>query len=477
MPAPAILDHRGSPMRMTDGLANALTGAGTSIDRSRFSFYAQTYINEQQILASYRTSWLMRNVVDMPAGDAVSKGRDWHVEKDRIAEIEKAEKSFGLWPKLRHGLELGRLGGGALIIGADQGEVSQPLDAERIGKGQLNYLHAVSRFELNLGPEIRDLVSPWFGKPEYFELRGRNGEPARIHPSRVITFHGLPVPRSSIIPFEHSFWGDPIYQSMVDAIQNADKGQSGFAALIDLARTVDWCIPDMNQNLLTTPGYDERLSRQIGIVEQSVSLHRARIHDAAETVTVNEMQWGGIPAFIWTLLAIVAAGARMPATRLLGKSPDGMNATGEGDERNYIGTLEDVQDYTVRPALEVLDPLILRSASISTDDLDWRFAPIAPLSEIQQTEIAAKKATTIKTYLDAGMNADALIRGAENMIIEDGWLPGFDEALDEFATELPSGDPVDETDPSAITDPEAEGGGQPSAGGGNVRPPRRTAPA
>lgn len=46
---------------------------------------------------------------------------------------------------------------------------------------------------------------------------------------------------------------------------------------------------------------------------------------------------------------------RIPATRLLGRSPDGMNATGESDALNYDMTLDSIRSGWLEPFLKLLD--------------------------------------------------------------------------------------------------------------------------
>ena len=66
---------------------------------------------------------------------------------------------------------------------------------------------------------------------------------------------------------------------------------------------------------------------------------------------------------------LVAAAADVPATKLLGTSPKGFNATGEYEESSYHETLESMQEAHGTPFLEKHLLLAARSLGIRTDDL------------------------------------------------------------------------------------------------------------
>ena len=75
---------------------------------------------------------------------------------------------------------------------------------------------------------------------------------------------------------------------------------------------------------------EKRVMRRLEIAQAAKSNHRAVIRDAAETWEQRQITWGGMPEIIMTYVSLVAAASDIPATRLMGKAPDGMNATGEG---------------------------------------------------------------------------------------------------------------------------------------------------
>ena len=68
-----------------------------------------------------------------------------------------------------------------------------------------------------------------------------------------------------------------------------------------------------------------------------------------------------------TSLQVAASAADIPVTRLLGQSPAGLSATGDSDTRNYHDMIAARQELDLRPQLERLDALLLRSAGVDRE--------------------------------------------------------------------------------------------------------------
>jgi len=473
----------GAIVRLADRLVNLMSGAGTTADKRTFARYAVSYLDQQQIEASYRGSWLMRKAIDLPPYDMTRAGRDWKAKADQIEKLEAEERRLQLWDKLRRGLVLGRLGGGALILGINQGRPEEPLDTTRIRAGDLKFAYLTSRWRLALGLPITDPASPWFGQPSYFEMTPEGQVPVRVHPSRVIAFRGQQVPDMQTTDWNTLFWGDPVAQSILDAIQNADAAQNGFATLIDEAKLDIIKMPDLMQNAATAE-YEQRFMERLRLANMGKSTHRALVIDAAEEWNQRQINWAGMPDVIAAYVQIVAGAADIPATRLLGKSPDGMNATGEGDENNYRTMIAGRQAADLKPLIDQIDDVLIPSVLGTRDpNVSWEFAPLSVMSEADAADVALKKAQATQVYVNSGLVPTiALEKGVQNQLVEDGTYPGLDGALAELSDEerfpsLSAPDP-NEPDPSAMQAGGAQqpkGGDPVSAGAGGSPAARRRA--
>jgi phage-related protein (TIGR01555 family) len=480
----------GAIVRFADRLVNLMSGAGTTADKRTWGRYQTPWLDQAQIEASYRGSWLMRKAIDLPPYDMTRAGRDWQAKPDQIEKLEAEERRLQLWDKLRRGLVLGRLGGGALILGIKQGSPLDPVDPTRVVLGDVRYAHLTSRYRLGLGAPITDPESPWYGRPSYFQMTPAGGQPVQVHPSRVIAFRGQQVPDMATADWQSVFWGDPVAQSIMDAVQNADMAQGGFATLIDEAKLDIIKMPGLMQNAATAE-YEQRFMERLRLANLGKSTHRALVIDADEEWDQRQINWAGMPDVLAAYVQIVAGAADIPATRLLGKSPDGMNATGEGDENNYREMITGRQTNDLKPLIDQIDDLLIPSALGQRDpNISWLFAPLSVMSETEAATVAKTKAETTQIYANSGLVPTiAMEKGVQNQLIEDGIYPGLDGVLDGMSDEerfpsLTAPDP-NEPDPSALVATGDPGNGgkegdptSPTARGVDPkRRPARAAPA
>jgi phage-related protein (TIGR01555 family) len=445
-----VLDHSGAvvpqPANVSwirDGaLLNVLTGRGTSVDKSAHNFWMRRFQTQQQVEAAYLGSWLHRKIVDIPAQDMTRAGRDWDAQDDDIAKIEAEEKRLGYWPKLREAVRLGRLGGGAIFIGLGD-DPAQPLPST-LNAGAVKYLMVFSRCQLQLGDLDPDPASPTFGQPQWFRISGLKQQ-FNIHPSRMVCFHGLPIPATTqTTTTEDAFWGMSVVEAVDEAVQHATTATAGFAALIDEAKVDVFTMPGMYETL-AQPGGEAKFMAALSAAAQGKSIHRMLALGEGETWETRQLTWAGMPDVIRTYMANVAGAADIPATRLLGKSPDGQNATGESDLANYYQSIGAKQEMDLRPPMERLDAVVLPSAGVSGADLSWAFSPLRVLSEKEQAEIEWQEAQTVEKLANAGLVPEsALAKSVQNRLIESQRWPGLQQAIEEAEAageDLPEDDP------------------------------------
>lgn len=437
---PQVRDAQGRFTRMQDGLANLVTGAGTTADKRTHAFYTRPFMLPEQIESAYRSSWMMKKGINLPAKDMTRKRRSWQIGEDSVDLIEKEEKRLGLWPKLKQALILGRLGGGLIIMGVGNDDPSTPLPANS-PRGSLRYLHVMNRWQVGLGAKVLDPTDPLYGQPAYFQIRygaaGKAGQ-VNIHPSRVVAFKGEAVPNLHGSAGDDWFWGDSLVLSVIDAVKNAEGTINGFSSLIDEAKVDTVSIPGLTAILATAQG-EQNVLKRISIANQMKSMHNTRILDSGadgksgETWETRQVAWSGMPDMIRVQAAIVASAFDIPATRFLGKAPDGMNATGDGDESNYAAKISTDQDEVLRPALDQIDAVLLPSAGVSVDDeCSYDFPPMHEMSELDTAKIFGTRIDAI-TKLEAlkAIPAIAFEKALQHTAVENGWMDGLDGALDE----------------------------------------------
>lgn len=438
-----------------DSLSNVLSGLGTAADPRIASLYTFAPLDQAQIEAAYRGSGLMRKVIEIPAFDMVREWRDWQAEGDQIEKLEAEEKRLGLRGKIMLAEILRGLGGGAIILGAP-GNLALPLNERSPGK--LAYLHVVSRYALTGVDWIDDLADPGFGGPKLWQVLSGTQQ-QRIHPSRVVCFPGDPIPDLAGADPETKFWGEAKVQRVLDAVKDSDTARSAFATMIHKARNSIIGIPGLSDLVSTTEG-EARLQRRIAALMAGESLFNATLRDAGdgsagagETIDHRQVTWTGIPDVIRVFAEAVSAAADIPMTRLWGKAAEGMNSSGDSQQKDWVKMVRARQELALRPCLEKIDALLVPTAlGGAAADIWWQFAPL-------DTPTEAEEATRFKTTMEAMklvsdmaiVPDEAFAKSGQNTLVEGGWMPGLEGAL----AEIPEDERYGVEEKPDVTDPNA----------------------
>ncbi len=434
---------------INDGMVSFAAALGDpDRDKRAGAHYAMHFLSDYELISAYRSSWLSRKIVDIPAKDAVRNGRNWQAEQDQIERIEAEESRLGLWQKLQEVQEKARLfGGAAIVIGTADADTAEPLDPERVKLGGLKYLTVVSRRDIIAGELDQDVLSPTYGKPSYYEITGR-GAYVRIHPSRLAVFIGDSQPDVWAVGGPNYGWGDSVLQSVYDAVKNADSSSTNVASLVFEANVDVFRIPNM-MNSMADPEYERRLLKRFSVAASVKGVNRALILDKDEEYERRQVTFSTLPELMASFLQQVAGAADIPVTRLLGQSPAGMNATGVADMKNYHDKIGSMQRLSITPAIHILDECLIRSAlGNRPPEIYYKWASLDQMNDKERAEIGKMNAETANLYVSAGIFTSAEIRDASvNQIVESGFYPGFDQTIEANQSDgfdLGAGEPSDD---------------------------------
>ncbi|KQV83252.1 phage portal protein [Rhizobium sp. Root1220] len=418
-------------LRANDSLRSVVAGLGDPLrDKMSTASYGIQYIDDYQLAAIYKSNWLGRKIVDIPAMDAVRKGRDWQAEQDQIELIEAEQNRLGFWQKLLEAKVKARLwGGAALFIGTGEENLMQPLQVERIAKGGIKYLTVLTRRDVTAGPIEQDVFSEFYGKPAYYEATGAQSM-VRIHPSRMVVFIGAPHGDQILSMGPSQGWGDSIIEAVYSAMKNADATAANIASLVFEANVDVFRIPEF-MNSLSDPTYSQRLLDRFMLAATAKGINRALILDKEEEYERKTISFATLPEVMQSFLQMAAGAADIPVTRLLGQSPAGMSSTGESDMNNYYDRVSSIQQLEITPALYRFDECLIRSALGSRPpEVFYEWSPLKQMTEKEQAEIGKMNAETVKILTEAGTFTPQELRTvATNQFVESGFYPGLDQAV------------------------------------------------
>lgn len=362
----------------------------------------------------YRNSWIARRVIDIIPNDMLRQGWKYimDIEPEEIDKLQKAARVTQLHKQLRKGLNWGRLYGGAgglLMIEGQEDILDQPLDIDSIMPGQYKGLLIVDRWS-GIYPQlglVSDISSPEFGLPEYYEFQNYAQQTvAKVHHTRIVRFTGDDLPEWE---FEaETYWGASIIESVFEELKKRDNASANIANLIFLANLRILKMNDLGQMMAATNTSAQRdLYNVIQAQTWLQSNFGMYVMDKEDDFQSIRTSFSDLDDIYECFMMDIAGAAQIPVTRLFGRSPDGMNSTGESDMRNYYDVVEHNQEAHLRPALDKVLPVLCMSVlGYIPDDLDYMFNPIQTPTDAEIGEIVKWKTTAINDAHDRGIIPD-----------------------------------------------------------------------
>ncbi len=389
--------------RLGAGTPNLLEGTEYSLQRMSRDF--------NTLNALYRESWIVRRIIDVIPADmlknwvTITSGLDPDVEKRLSLTLRRTQ----LIDKLKRGMQWGRLYGGALgvMLVKHQGyDLSQPLQLDWIMPGDFAGLLIVDRWNgVNPSSElIEDITDPDYGYPKYYTVTDpAGGGSVKIHHSRVVRFTGNTLPFWEEIA--EMQWGASVIESVFDELRKRDNVSWNIAQLTFMANIRVLKMQDLGQLLAATDNESQaELLRTLEAQNMLLNNMGMQVMDAADGLETHQYTFGGLADCYQQFIMDISGAAEIPVTRLFGRSPSGLNATGESDLQNYYDMIAEKQESYLRPILnKVLPPFIISTLGSLPDDFDFEFDPVAEPTDKERADLAKCGTDNVVAAYNAGL--------------------------------------------------------------------------
>lgn len=424
-------------MLVNDGLANLVSSLGTEKDKARATQWFVNNRTPEQFEALFRASAFARKIVTIPTSDMLRRWRFWSTDDAAVTKIEAAEKRFRIRHVLSRAHMWGRLyGASAIIVGANQrlGSPDTPLDIGRMGPGDLSYLHVDIYPRIQIAEYEADIESPLFGQPRIYLYNpvvrgGTQGQQVRIHASRVIPFAGMPLPAMASI--NTLAWGDSVFTALEDTLNTAGTTTAIIATMLHEAK-LDVIKTDLAG--VGTEDGEARIMRRFQLANILKSTNNMLLLGKEEDFETKTLNFAGLPDIHVRMLQELSGAADIPATRLLGQAPAGLQATGESDLRNYYDSLSAKQEDELTEPVNRLDALMCANDGIVLPKgSHWSWHSLWQETETQKAENGLKRAQATKIYAESGLIPSAVMSKATvSQLVESGTYPALDSAMKEY---------------------------------------------
>jgi uncharacterized protein len=386
-----------------DDWKNSLVGLAQTQDKSQYTSYnGATIIDDSTLLEMYLGDGLASRIIDIVADDMTREwiwieGEAQRKPINNVLEALNAEEAFNTaikWQRL--------YGGSLIIIGALDGRsIELPLYEKSIRN--IEYLKVVDRTCVDIANSVFDLdpTSPTYGKILKYNVRyyiQNEMVDVFIHYTRVLEFRNDPVPvgKYNGLNQDIRYWGISSLQKINEAIR--DLGgitQSIVNILYDFTFGV-YKFEGLAQLLASdsTGEAQSGLVKRLNAINSSRSIINAAVLDKEEEYTKQYTTLAGLPEMVDRFMLQLSGSTGIPVTRLYGRSPAGLNATGESDTRQFFDLIEAQQRNRLMPPIRKLVNLICAWKGIDPDSVEITFNSLYQLTEEEKAKISKTEAET-----------------------------------------------------------------------------------
>ncbi len=359
-----------------------------------------------QICAIIGQQWLVNKALKMPGLDAVRHGFDRSVNDtvtvnaEVFDKLRKLDKKYKLKQNLVEHYKYARMFGlrhTMFII--DGMDYEAPFNADGIKPGTYKGMTQIDPYWL--APEFdfkdaSDPASPNFYNPTYWRVNGK-----RVHRSHfVISRNGNDL--ADILKPSYFYGGIPTTQLILERVYAAER-VANEAPLLAMSKRLFSLKVDTSKAITDLNMFKQEIQQWTELMNN----FGVKVIGGDEEVQQFDTNLSSLDETIMTQYQLVAAAAEIPATKLLGTSPKGFNATGDYETDSYHEFLESIQEDELSPIVERHTLCCQRSELIAAGvnfEVQWK--PVDTPNAKEAAEINKIKADT-----DAVLNSSGAIDG------------------------------------------------------------------
>ena len=401
-------------MNALDGYANRAAFLGEDSFLMSSGTYQRTGLTSdtELLTVAYRENWLAKRIIDMPSEDMT---RAWYslstsLPEDDLHDLKQLEARHSVKQEMTNAIRWARLYGGSLavmIIRDEEDRLDQPLDMDTLLPDCFQGLLVLDRAQ-GIEPSLElvsDLDDPDFGLPEYYtvDLEMDDLRSVRIHHSRVLRFVGRELPHVETVA--ENYWGASELEHIWEELQKRSATSANIAQLVFQANITTLKMGKFGEHMAF--GSEQQKQSIMTAIEQENRMRTSfglQLLSSEDSMETHSYSFSGLSDIYEAFMMDMAGAAEIPATKLFGRSPQGLNATGEADLRNYYDMIAQMQERLLRPALEKLLPIMTISCwGYIPDDLEIVFEPVMTTSPAERAELVQKISLDVIQAFQAGL--------------------------------------------------------------------------
>jgi phage-related protein (TIGR01555 family) len=395
-----------------DGLANVLTGMGTSRDKSQYTSTQPLVFLNQVDLENLYGEWIPKRIVDIVAEQSTRKGfrvlfGGDGAAAEEVTGIEQVIEELYLLEHLMHASKNARLyGGAALLLYINDGRsAEQPVDFNNIQ--EVEGMEVLDRWQI--APIITEESLYDYSKATYYQIIAGDliNQPQlqRIHKDRILRFDGEWLPYR--VRQRNYGWGMSSLQAIYDSFRLYWTGLNSAGTVLVEFDVFVHKLRGLSQMLAA--GKEKDVQNRLVLNDMSKSIYRGYAIDAdKEELDYVTRNLSGIGEILEKLRVDIIGASQIPHTILFGESPSGLGSTGRSEERDFAKMLGDYQaSHYKRPLQKLMRMILLSKIGPTRGKLpeSWRisFNDLFELNERESADVRARTAATDGRYLQLGV--------------------------------------------------------------------------
>lgn len=413
-------DNKGRFIRANDGLASFTRETANAAIGWR-GYRDGPFVGQVPTSACGTTSWLVKAAIERIPEDCFKKGYVWVAEADQINAIEALEKRLNIKKKKKLALQYARAEGEAYIyFDVQPGDISKPLELDRVRAGGLRFANVLRKRDLSKGPRVTDPLSAFYGQPEYYLINT-----TRVHPSRVIRF----------VRNENPDTGDGVSDltHLMQPIVAAETARDNVVALTTES-LIDIMKVEGLMEAVQDPDTEALLRERYSLFREMKATNRMGVLDMEkEDYDRKPATFATLPEVIESMRREAAAAIDIPYSLLFGRE-GGLGTNGETEISEYYDSIATIQVNDIQPVCEPLDECVIRSALGSRPpEIYLQWLSLWEMSDKEKADVARQIADTAKTLADGGIiPAEVLTKSTVNALTENGSFPGLEQDYAEW---------------------------------------------
>lgn len=360
-----------------------------------------------QMCAILSQNWLIDKACGVPGQDAVRNG--YRILFDDGEELDPVvlnamrawDRKLNILQKTREYIKKSRIFGVRIALFLIDGvDYELPFNPDGIRPGSYKGISQIDPYWM--APELdanaaANPASKEFYNPTWWCINGK-----RYHRSHlIITRCGDEV--VDLLKPSYYYGGIPVPQKIYSRVYAAER-TADEAPQLALTKRLMTLHTDTTQWF----GPDAQAPQQMQTWMDMMNNFAVKVVGTEDEVQQFDTSLTGLDETIMTQYQLVAAAANMPATKLLGTTPKGFNATGEYDEANYHEELESIQQNTATPFIERHHLCLWRSEiapkfKLPIDkQLEIHWNPTDAMTAKEEAEVNEIKSRAAANYVNCG---------------------------------------------------------------------------